>query len=869
LRNRWFFLALMLLGWPVVAAAAGARPVLNLNQIDISKPPAVRVYLTDLDSSQNPITDRKGQHYRLLVDGVPQTGALRLQRLHALGEPVTMVLVMQVSPAMKEVLTDAVEAAKRLIDSLPRGSRIGLIAYADVVDPNIKPTTPQSAREAVDGLRIREGVEVQLPDAIKDALEGMASQSLPKQRFLVILSDGLTLNLDLGAFSTLGRRAQDNGVVVHAVGYATLEPQRLRSLQELCKRGGGTLREASEPSAVTKAFAALQEEIRSQAVVTYQIPTFFDGRLHDFQVETPGGQASSIVSMELPKVAPVSEGKSVFSSTWFLVVMLVLGQVGLVVIIVLALRWRRRPAPRQRAREDEEEEEGEDDEEDREPEDGDEPEDDEPEDQATDRQGEDDPKGANRVPRARERPSARERRSAGEPRQPSAEARAVRGRRPPVDRLGIELGEDDESTSIADGSQSPRAQLLDPSPLLFDTAPAHAEIPDDATMEKSLEARAVPKADVQLASRGPRATDGHGDGIPSLLPDPQEFLDAARAELGAPRGAEAPSGSVRRGGAAASAKEADGLALPAPDDFMRQVRGQPAGRALADRSEGRSRPASSGHERLGPTSPAVAGSGIPLRLPEIVPASLPPEAGAEPGRFIDRKTKVIAVEELSTADYVAWVVQLAPPYPAVVVSDGFTIGGGGDSQLQLDGAEVSPGVHTVLRLDSRGFRAETVGSRGETLAQPLSDNDHFFVGSHELVFKVASRTAADPLAAARLEVLDGIDMGRKIALPEGEVVSIGAHSSCQLVVRGHGVEKVHAIAVRTGQLCTISDLGSDAGIGYQGQAVGYRKLRSWEEVMIGTVRMIFVLEDFGANESVEFGDEHRTWNDLHYEAERE
>jgi len=153
-----------------------------------------------------------------------------------------------------------------------------------------------------------------------------------------------------------------------------------------------------------------------------------------------------------------------------------------------------------------------------------------------------------------------------------------------------------------------------------------------------------------------------------------------------------------------------------------------------------------------------------------------------------------------------------------------------------------------------------VGERGETLAQPLSDNDHFFIGSYEFAFKVASRQSTEPLAAARLEVLDGMDMGRKIALPENEVITIGAHGTCRLVVRGTGVEKVHAIAVRAGQLCTISDLGSAAGIGYQNQRVGYRKIRSWEEVLIGAVRVIFILEDFGASEPVEYGDEHRTWN---------
>jgi hypothetical protein len=272
--------------------------------------------------------------------------------------------------------------------------------------------------------------------------------------------------------------------------------------------------------------------------------------------------------------------------------------------------------------------------------------------------------------------------------------------------------------------------------------------------------------------------------------------------------------------------------------------------------------ASQAHSKRWATGAKALAKSFPFQPPAVVPAALPPEAGVQPGRFLDRKTKVIAIEEMSAADYVAWVVPLGgPPYPAVVVTDGFTIGSSPACQLQLQGADVLPS-HGVLRLDSRGFRLETLGERGETLAQPLSDDDRFLIGSYEFAFKVATRTDTNPLAAARLEVLDGMDQGRRIALPENEPITIGSHSSSRLVVRGDGVEKVHAVALRSGKLCAISDLGSASGLGYQGQAVGYRKLHSWEEVRIGTVRVIYILEDVGASEPVEYGDEQKTWHNV-------
>jgi len=205
----------------------------------VSKPPVVRAYVTDLDGTGTPITDRKPQHYRLLVDGLPQTGASRLQRFHEAGEPVAMVLVVQVSPAMRDALTEAGEASKRLGD----------------------------------GLRGREdALEVQLPDAIRDALESLDSSALPRQRALVVVSDGLTADLNFSLFSELGRRAQEKAVVVHGIGYAPLEPAHLRTLHELSRRSGGTTREAKDADGVVRGFAALQAAIRHQVVVSYALP---------------------------------------------------------------------------------------------------------------------------------------------------------------------------------------------------------------------------------------------------------------------------------------------------------------------------------------------------------------------------------------------------------------------------------------------------------------------------------------------------------------------------------------------------------------------------------------------------------------------
>jgi len=860
--------------------------VLTINGLDLSKAPVVRVYLSDLDGTLTPIADRKPQHYRLVVDAVPQTGADKLERFQQVGEPVALTLVIQVSPALKEVLVQAVDAAKRIFDSLPAGSKIGLVAYTNVVVQNVHPGPAAAAKEAADSLRIRDdAAEVQLPDAIKDAIEGLDDPRLPKQRYIAVLSDGLTADLTMAHFVELGRRAQDKGIIVHAVGFATLEPARLLTLQELTKASDGIMREAKNAEEVSRRLAAVAEQILNQNVLQYRLAaTFFDGKIHELLVETPTGETSKALSLELPKLTIKAEGKAWYKTVWFLVVVLGVAQVGLVMLVLVFLRARARPrtplVTRPRPDDDEDEE----DEEEREDED-----EDEAGDKEEERERDDGDRRESREPRRtgqrsmvseRGERSSVERRALDRTPRPARTVDRASGSRaayPQPDESHPAYPDDDVTTEapIDDGpAKEPRRgleALFAPDPALFNSSPdlPAAEPPRPTGASRTAARAEAPHADApdtEVAPPtglrklvGPARNDtapnpsfpdpslpspAPGGGFRLPLPDPNEFLSTQDA--GAPEPAK-----VRRGGAAATPGE---VALPDPEEFLRKMGAlEPAsgGRPARPELEALSLPqagrpgatpapgAASVGQRTG--APVVTGSGIPLARPAVVPMTMQPEAGVQPGRFVDRKTKVIAVEDLSAPDHVAWVVVLGNPPRTTVAKDGFTLGDAPGCDLAI------PGVNGfgVLRLESGNYKLETTGQRGETLTLPLRDGDHFSLGDAELIFKVAARAVSAPLAAVRLEVLDGMDMGRKIPLQDGEVYTLGAHSTCDLIVRGEGVERCHAIAVRKGNQCIISDLGSKRGIGFQGQQIGFRKLLSWEEITLGNVRLVYVFEEWG------------------------
>ena len=65
------------------------RPILRIDRVDVSKPPRCRVYVTDLDASGTPYLDRKREKYRLLVDGLPQSTATKIEKASTLRTPAT------------------------------------------------------------------------------------------------------------------------------------------------------------------------------------------------------------------------------------------------------------------------------------------------------------------------------------------------------------------------------------------------------------------------------------------------------------------------------------------------------------------------------------------------------------------------------------------------------------------------------------------------------------------------------------------------------------------------------------------------------------------------------------------------------------
>ena len=248
------------------------------------------------------------------------------------------------------------------------------------------------------------------------------------------------------------------------------------------------------------------------------------------------------------------------------------------------------------------------------------------------------------------------------------------------------------------------------------------------------------------------------------------------------------------------------------------------------------------------SSPAAGAGRIQLQPGsnlEILPTDKPEMAmGAGGGQsgFVDRHTQVISMAQVSKDDLTAWIVPLDDPsYPTVQVRDGFMLGADASCDFIVQGEGVE-GRHAQLVLTMEGYALRWAGSQETDDAQLLLDDDRFRVGDREFLYKLARPFSEEPRARARLEVLDGLDQGRTLALMDSVPYAVGSHPSCALVLRGEGVGPRHAIALRKQGVCFMEDLGAESGLIFNGGAVGSKGIKPGEEISLGGVRVLFALD---------------------------
>lgn len=260
---------MLLLGGPALARS----PRLRLQYVDAShcRAGTIEVRLAELEL-EGVLRSRPASHYKLLLDGKPLAErATSAHRFAEASKPIALGLVIENSPAYDKALERVVSGARRLLRAVPSKSHVAVIAYSAEVRRLVS-GSPRKAMSALDRLRLAtDGVNPQLVAAVSAAMRSVTARGADRERWVVVVSDGVDRQPDWDVFRALGARARRQGVRIFAVGYSAIDERGpLLNLGELAKRSFGTMRWAQRESAIAGELENLARELSQRLVLSFR-----------------------------------------------------------------------------------------------------------------------------------------------------------------------------------------------------------------------------------------------------------------------------------------------------------------------------------------------------------------------------------------------------------------------------------------------------------------------------------------------------------------------------------------------------------------------------------------------------------------------
>ena len=332
----------------LMGGAARAADKLRLERMDLKASPTIKLYLTYVDSEGRAVTGRAKEDFRIVVDSAEQGAASAVQTFDEAKDPINVVIVAEVGPPMQPVIEDMKRAIAALADSLPPKSKMALLGYAaDTKYLTEALGNPVDAESAAKTMTIdNDNPEMHMMGAVRAALDKLGTAPKGERKLMVIFSDGIDVDMDARTFTSIGRRAQEQGVVIDTVGLNEFDPGKMRNLGILAKQSQGMERQCKSANDLANHFNNIIDEIKKQYVATFEVPLAGgDGKDHVFQaIASNGGrdQYSNNVTDKLPKASHPIAKKGESGSRWWLWLLIALGAIGLIGLIAWLI-FREKP----------------------------------------------------------------------------------------------------------------------------------------------------------------------------------------------------------------------------------------------------------------------------------------------------------------------------------------------------------------------------------------------------------------------------------------------------------------------------------------------------------------------------------------------
>ena len=248
----------------------------------------VNTVFTAVDQDRHFVTTLRANDLRVLENQTPQEITLFERETN---RPLTIVILVDTSKSQERTLPDEKRAAKAFLSAVmrPAVDKVAIVSFTGEpkVQQDLTDSLPKLER-AIDRLKVEvpadnpqcENVKTVQEDplcwtSIWDSVWASANEVLAKapensRRAIVLLSDGDDTSSTIKRQESIDSSVRNN-VAVYSIGIGDPAFYKIEkdSLEKLSNRTGGrAFFPASEPE-LQRAFAQIQEELRSQYVVAY------------------------------------------------------------------------------------------------------------------------------------------------------------------------------------------------------------------------------------------------------------------------------------------------------------------------------------------------------------------------------------------------------------------------------------------------------------------------------------------------------------------------------------------------------------------------------------------------------------------------
>ena len=273
-------------GWVLFAAAivvgvaldAASEKAVTLQRVDVTRLPAVEVYLTVTDPKGDSVLGLTDAELSVSIDGAPQK-ITSLTSALAGGESLSVVLLFDRSGSMNTARDVTRDAAIQFLRRLSVDDQMAVVSFDDKVRVDGPLSKDRASLEAaIKG--IAAGRDTALYDAIQTALDLLKDVKTKRQAILV-LSDGKDTRSTVKAADVLAE-AKKRGVPVFSVAIGDAIDKG--SLDRLAHDTGGDALTAARPEELRLLYQKIAERLQNQYVLSFASTYGEDGAWHTLTI---------------------------------------------------------------------------------------------------------------------------------------------------------------------------------------------------------------------------------------------------------------------------------------------------------------------------------------------------------------------------------------------------------------------------------------------------------------------------------------------------------------------------------------------------------------------------------------------------------